>query len=152
MQLAIRSRGLVPQKKYGLKNKIIESSELKPISNPTVRVVIPDAEIQEITLLASLPGGGKTQRYSDGGNGNQWEQRVQTVTDEEGTREPDSNRAAYVTVSSSARNGVVGLGTAIKTRKRVGDDPTVETLFSTLGPRTEQNPYAAELAAIAHAL
>jgi len=81
-----------------------------------------------------------------------WEKRVQTIADKEMTRQPDSNRAAYVAVSSSARNGVVGLGVAIKTRKRVRDDPTVETLSSTLGPRTEQNPYAAELAAMAHAL
>ena len=81
-----------------------------------------------------------------------WEQRVRTITDKEGTRQPDSNRAAYVAVSSSARNGVVGLGAAIKTRKHVGDDPIVETLSSTLGPRTEQNPYVAELAAMAHAL
>lgn len=81
-----------------------------------------------------------------------WEKRVQTITSKEITRQPDSNRAAYIAVSSSARNGVVGLGAAIKTRKRIGDDPTVETLLSTLGPRTEQNPYAAELAAMAHAL
>ena len=81
-----------------------------------------------------------------------WEQRVQTITDKERTRQPDSNRAAYVAVSSSARNGVVGLGVAIKTRKRVGDDPIVKTLSFTLGLRTEQNLYVAELAAIAHAL
>ncbi|KAM3066458.1 hypothetical protein ACMFMG_012228 [Clarireedia jacksonii] len=81
-----------------------------------------------------------------------WEKRVQTITNKEIMRQPDSNRAAYIAVSSSARNGVVGLGAAIKTRKRVGDDPTVETLFSTLGARTEQNPYVAELAAMARAL
>lgn len=46
----------------------------------------------------------------------------------------------------------MGLGVVIKTRKRVGDDPIVETLSSTLGLRTEQNPYVAELAAMAHAL
>jgi ribonuclease HI len=81
-----------------------------------------------------------------------WQRRVQAITNKEITRRPDSTRAAYIAVSSSARNGVVGLGAAIKTRKRVGDDPTVETLFTTLGPRTEQNPYAAELAAMAQAL
>jgi hypothetical protein len=47
---------------------------------------------------------------------------------------------------------VVGLGRAIKTHKRVGDVPTVETFSSTLGPRTEQNPYVGELAAMAYAL
>jgi len=81
-----------------------------------------------------------------------WEMRVQTDTDGTATREPDSTRAAYIAVSSSARNGVVGLGGAIETRKRVGDGPTVETFSSTLGPRTEQNPYVGELAAMAHAL
>lgn len=47
---------------------------------------------------------------------------------------------------------MVRLGIAIKTRKRIGDDPIVETLLSTLGPRIEQNPYVVELAAMAHAL
>jgi ribonuclease HI len=80
-----------------------------------------------------------------------WEKRVETVVEMEITRQPDTNRAAYIAVSSSARNGVVGFGAAIKTRKHVGDAPTVETLSVTLGPRTEQNPYVGELAAMAHA-
>ena len=80
-----------------------------------------------------------------------WEKRVQTVVDTEVTQQPDTNRAAYIAVSSSARNGMVGFGAAIRTRKHVGDAPTVETLSSTLGPRTEQNLYVAELAAMAHA-
>jgi ribonuclease HI len=66
-------------------------------------------------------------------------------------RQPDSNRDVYIAIRSSARNGVVGLGAAIKTRKRIRDGPTIETLSSALGPRTEQNPYAAELVAMAHA-
>ena len=33
-----------------------------------------------------------------------WEQRVRTITDRERTQQPDSNRAAYVAVSGSARN------------------------------------------------
>jgi hypothetical protein len=61
-----------------------------------------------------------------------WEKRVQTIADKEMTRQPDSNRAAYIAVSSSARNGLVELGAAIKTRKRVGDDPTVESFSSTV--------------------
>jgi ribonuclease HI len=81
-----------------------------------------------------------------------WEKRVQTTIDTEIIRQPDTNRAAYVAVSSSARHGMVGFGAAIKTRKHVGDAPTIETLSSTLGPRTEQNPYVGELAAMAHAL
>jgi ribonuclease HI/exonuclease III len=81
-----------------------------------------------------------------------WEKRLPTITDKAVTRHPDSNRAAQIAVSSSARNGVVGLGGAIETRKRVGDVLTVETFSSTLGPRTEQNPYVGELAAMAYAL
>lgn len=81
-----------------------------------------------------------------------WEKRVQTITKKEITRQPDSNRAAYIAISSLARNGLVGLGAAIKTYKRVRDDPIVKMLFSTLGPRTEQSLYIVELAAIAHAL
>ena len=81
-----------------------------------------------------------------------WEKRVHTITVKEITTQPDSNRAAHIAVSSSARNGVVGFGATIKTRKHVGDAPTVETLSSTLGPRTEQNPYVGELAAMAYAL
>lgn len=69
-----------------------------------------------------------------------WEMRVQADTDGAATRKPDSTRAAYIAVSSSAGNGVIGLGAAI------------ETIFSTLGPRTEQNPYVGELAAMAEAL
>jgi len=80
-----------------------------------------------------------------------WVKRVKTITDTELIRQPDTNRAAYISVSSSARNGMVGVGAAIKTRKHVGDAPTVETLSVTLGPRTEQNPYAGGLAAMAHA-
>jgi ribonuclease HI len=80
-----------------------------------------------------------------------WEKRVQTAIDIEIIRQPDTNRAAYIAVSSSARHGMVGFGAAIKTRKHIGDAPTIETISSTLGPRTEQNPYVGELAAMAHA-
>ena len=80
-----------------------------------------------------------------------WEKRVQTIVDTEMTRQPNTNRAAYIAVSSSARNGMVGFGAAIRARKHVGDALTVETLSSTLGPRTEQNLYVGELAAMAHA-
>jgi len=81
-----------------------------------------------------------------------WEERIQTITDTEIIRQPDTDRAAYIAVSSSARNGMVGFGAAIKTRKHIGDAPTVETLSSTLGPSTEQNLHVGELAAIAYAI
>ena len=80
-----------------------------------------------------------------------WEKRVQTAINKEIIRQLDTSRAAYIAVSSSERNGIVGFGAAIKTRKHVRDDPTIKTVSSTLGLRTEQNPYVGELAAIAHA-
>jgi hypothetical protein len=45
-----------------------------------------------------------------------WEKRVQTTTDAELIRQPDTNRAVYIAVSSSTRNGIVGFGAAIKSR------------------------------------
>ena len=81
-----------------------------------------------------------------------WEKRLQAVTDKAAPKPPNPRRAAHIAVGSSARNGVVGLGGAIETRKHVGDVPTVESFSSTLGPRTEQNPYVGELAAMAYTL
>jgi hypothetical protein len=81
-----------------------------------------------------------------------WEKRLPTITNKAVIRHPDSNWAAQIAVSSSAQNSVVGLSRAIETRKHVGDVPTVETFSSTLGPRTEQNPYMGKLVAIAYAL
>jgi hypothetical protein len=80
-----------------------------------------------------------------------WEKRVQTAINIEIIRQPDIKRAAYITISSLARHSIVGFGAAIKTRKYIGDAPTIETISSTLGPRTEQNPYIGELAVMAHA-
>ena len=57
-----------------------------------------------------------------------------------------------VAVSSSARNGVVGVGGAIQIPVSVRGGPQLETFSFTLGMREEQNPYSGELAAIAHAL
>ena len=77
---------------------------------------------------------------------------MQAVTDKAAPRPPNPRRAAHIAVSSSARNGVVGLGGAIETRKHVGDVPTIKSFSSTLGPRTEQNPYVGKLAAMAYTL
>jgi hypothetical protein len=81
-----------------------------------------------------------------------WEKRLPTITNKAVIRYPDSNWVAQIAVSSLARNGVVRLGGAIKIHKCVRDVLTVETFSSTLGPRTEQNPYVGELAAMAYAL
>ena len=56
-----------------------------------------------------------------------------------------------IAISSSARNGVVGLGGAVRdTTAEVLDGPVLYSM--TLGLRTEQNTYTAELAAIAMAV
>ena len=80
-----------------------------------------------------------------------WEKRVHAITDDSAeSQRLDS--AVRIAVSSSAKNGTVGMGGAIEIRKSMQSEPTVDTFSCTLGPRTEQNPYAGELAAMAHAL
>lgn len=82
-----------------------------------------------------------------------WEKRVQTMTDG-APRGPNAAWAVRIAVSSSSRNGVVGMGGAIEIHKSAQSTPgngTV-TFSSTLGKREEQNPYSGELAAMAKAL
>jgi ribonuclease HI len=57
-----------------------------------------------------------------------------------------------VAVSSSARNGLVGVGGVTRIKVKGKTDARSETFSITLGPRNEQNPYSGELAAMAHAL
>jgi hypothetical protein len=57
-----------------------------------------------------------------------------------------------IAVSSSARNGiVVGMGGVVRIPLSMRGGPRDETFTMTLGPRTEQNPFSAELAALQHA-
>lgn len=77
-----------------------------------------------------------------------WEARV--IVQIEGHEAPISEGIQMAT-SSSARNGVVGMGGAVTdTTAEVLSRPVLYSV--TLGPRTEQNPYIAELGAIAVAL
>ncbi|KAJ5449493.1 uncharacterized protein N7458_005942 [Penicillium daleae] len=55
-------------------------------------------------------------------------------------------------VSSSARNGLVGFGVAIEKQPPRYRKLKLKTFSVTLGARSEQNPFSAELAAIAHTL
>ncbi|KAG9185064.1 hypothetical protein G6011_03011 [Alternaria panax] len=75
-----------------------------------------------------------------------WEKRVQTVV-ENAAQGLEANWAVRIAVSGSARNGVVGMGGAISIQNNEKRSFSV-----TLGKREEQNPYAAELAAMAEAL
>ena len=80
-----------------------------------------------------------------------WEKRLRVVTDEAAVEETDTDYAVRIAVSSSARNGLVGIGGAIRlaiSRR----SSRLETFSSTLGTRSQQNPYSGELAAIARAL
>lgn len=75
-----------------------------------------------------------------------WVKRAQTITDNS-VQELRANWAIRIAVSSSSRNGVVGMGGAIKIQNN-----EVQCFCTTLGKREEQNPYSAELAAMAEAL
>jgi ribonuclease HI len=57
-----------------------------------------------------------------------------------------------IATSSSARNELVGFGMAIERQPPRYRKLKLKTLSVTLGARTEQNPFSAELAAMAHAL
>lgn len=60
--------------------------------------------------------------------------------------------AVCIAVSSLAKKRTVVIGGAIKIRKSIQSEPTVNTLSYTLSLRTEQNLYAGELAAMAYTL
>jgi ribonuclease HI len=81
-----------------------------------------------------------------------WEKRMQTIVDESIAGRATTDRAIRIAVSSSARNAVVGVGGAIEIQTSVQSDLNVETFFTTLGMRSEQNTYSGELAAMAKAL
>jgi hypothetical protein len=81
-----------------------------------------------------------------------WKTRVQTDVE----AMPDSHTAPggsiQVAVSSSARNGLVGFGVAVEKQPPRYRKLKLKTFSVTLGARSEQNPFSAELAAIAHVL
>ena len=81
-----------------------------------------------------------------------WDQRVETIIDEEFHQQAIPAIGIYIAVSSSARNGVVGVGGAAQVPASVEGGPKGRAFSFTLGLRTEQNPYSGELAAMAYAL
>ncbi|KAI3014154.1 transcriptional regulator family: Zinc finger, CCHC-type [Aspergillus niger] len=81
-----------------------------------------------------------------------WETRIQT--DGEAMPDPQSvpGGSIQIAISSSARNGFVGFGVAIEKQPPQYRKPRLKTFSMTLGARSEQNPFSAELAAIGHTL
>ncbi|KAB5515136.1 hypothetical protein GE09DRAFT_1067015 [Coniochaeta sp. 2T2.1] len=84
-----------------------------------------------------------------------WELRLRTVL------EPDREKAAVmaneatgivIATSSSLKRGIVGVGGIARDTLFNGTSETVISYVASLGTREEQNPYTAELAAIAMAL
>ena len=67
-------------------------------------------------------------------------------------KQTDTGWAVCIAVSSSAQNDVVGIGGAIEMSASVQGGARLITFSSTLGMRSEQNPYSGELAAMARAL
>ncbi|KAK2687437.1 hypothetical protein QWA68_014059 [Fusarium oxysporum] len=89
-----------------------------------------------------------------------WEARMQAVlSGQEGENEDHIKElakaewVARIATSSSARNDLVGMGGTVRTPVSVARaGKIIENISVTLGTREEHNPYAAELAAIAHGL
>lgn len=83
-----------------------------------------------------------------------WEERIPSVIDHDKERAVQMANCLgdiRIATSTSCRSEVVGMGIAICDTPSIEGLPPI-TLSTTLGVRTEQNPYTAELAAIAKAM
>jgi hypothetical protein len=81
-----------------------------------------------------------------------WEVRVQADVIPTPQSPTAPGGLMQIATSSSARNGLVGFGVAIERQPSRYRKLKLKTLSVTLGARAEQNPFSAELAAMAHAL
>ncbi|KAF6781162.1 hypothetical protein CMUS01_16787, partial [Colletotrichum musicola] len=84
-----------------------------------------------------------------------WEEIMHTAVDDDAAEASEaiqSGWAVRIATGSSARNGVVGYGTATTLPVSFRGGGSVMRASRTLGLRTEQNPYVAELAALAEAV
>ncbi|KAJ5100792.1 hypothetical protein N7456_006844 [Penicillium angulare] len=79
-------------------------------------------------------------------------ERIQTDIDVRHEAPAEAGGCMQVAVSSSARNERVGFGVATEKRPPRNRKLKHKALFITLAARVEQNPFSAELAAMAHAL
>ncbi|KAJ5559512.1 hypothetical protein N7513_001911 [Penicillium frequentans] len=81
-----------------------------------------------------------------------WDERLQANIDGQYEPQPEAGGLMQIAVSSSARNELVGFGVAIEKQPPRNRKLKFKTLSITLGARAEQNPFSAELAAMAHVL
>lgn len=81
-----------------------------------------------------------------------WEDRIKMICEtdkEKATETARKVRGIVIATSTSGRNGIVGMGGAVHDTWINGPDETVASYSVTVGNRTEQNPYTAELIAMA---
>jgi hypothetical protein len=84
-----------------------------------------------------------------------WMEQIKAFTKEnnpENARLIQADWVIHIAISSSARNGMVGLGWARRALSSFVPKDRFATLLTMLGPRNEQNLYMAKLAIIAAAL
>ena len=81
-----------------------------------------------------------------------WEARAQAGVEATPQSPTVPGGLMQIATSSSARNELVGFGVAIERQPPRYRKLKLKTLSVTLGARAEQNPFSAELAAMAHAL
>ena len=78
-----------------------------------------------------------------------WSDRIQVVgePDQVEVVTPNEVEGIVIATSSSQRGGVVGMGGVVHDSTRNSPGEVLASYSVTLGPRDEQNPYTAELAA-----
>ncbi|KAJ5267785.1 hypothetical protein N7478_010593 [Penicillium angulare] len=81
-----------------------------------------------------------------------WDERVQANVDGQDEPQTEAGGLMQIALSSSARNELVGFGVASEKQPPRNRKLKLKTFSTTLGARAEQNPFSAELAAMAHVL
>jgi ribonuclease HI len=84
-----------------------------------------------------------------------WTARIQAIYEKDGEKATQIAKKAIgilIATSASARSGIVGMGGYIRDTQADNNGTDISSFSITLGKRTEQNPYTAELEAMAVAL
>ncbi|KAJ5101079.1 hypothetical protein N7456_007131 [Penicillium angulare] len=81
-----------------------------------------------------------------------WDERVQANVNGQDEPQTETGGVMQIAISSSARNELVGFGVAIEKQPPRNRKLKFKPFSTTLGARAEQNPFSAELAAMAHVL